>query len=568
MKIRRLIATLCVLAVFNACISAYGVGINESCVASGTKRGVTVGSPATVSHTVPCKGRYRLKVTAETAESGGITITACKNGDIVWSQYIPKANSGTVDVRMLAAQNDEIAFSITPEEGKTPEVSYSYEITSYDGSLPINETAGEQGDGFIVTESTTLLNYIQNAKTNGTRLYAVYNDKEFDMSYSSKQNYWEVNVLKNTAASEFTSYAFFRLTDATADLGRLGGAPNVEIPVTKDGMIHISGKIPGISQWQTEHDIVYDDDGNITSGYYSQNYAGVCTTLYKNGEKLWSSRVGEPSVRYDEEYDTSYFREDIDVVTLVKAGDVLRFSFDAWRRYYNNTSSSPFKADISDVTIDYIKGEPISPVTANKLDNSLVFDLYSKQLTKNQTVIDADIVFSGGEAYLASGEADGIFGQISEVDKYTHSGMVYQKLSQTIEKAGMTAVTVGDRLLIAHEGIPGQYSYAELSRIEAAFCGDAIMTESGAKLELSNLPDKVRIYAKTMSEITSDTAARIYLTGYCNNKLVWADSVPFTLKAGDTVVSKIMELDNTKSYDRLRAFIWTEEMVPLTDNEN
>lgn len=331
----------------------------------------------------------------------------------------------------------------------------------------------------------------------------------------------------------------------------------MEIPITKDGMIHISGKIPGISQWYTEHDAQYDENGNLTSSFYSQNYAGVCTNLYKNDEKLWSSRVGEASVKYDEEYDTSYFREDIDVVTRIKVGDVLRFSFDAWR-------SRKFKADISYVTIDYIMGNPVSSATAQKLDNSLVFDLHSKQLTKNRIVTDADIVFKDKEAYLAGDEANEILGSVSGVDEYTQGGTVYKNLSQTIEKAGMTAVKADDRLLIAHEGISGQYSYDELSRIDAAFSGDEIMTESGAELDFSNLPDKVRIYSEINSEITKDTAAGVYLVGYQNNKLVWVDIVPCTLKPGDTVVSKIMELDNTKSYDSLKVFVWNEELSPLT----
>ncbi len=559
MKIRRLIAMLCVLTVLSACISVYGAGINENCVASGSKQTITVGSPERVSYTVNSDGRYRLKITAETAEESGIMVRAYKNEDIVWMQYIPGANSGTVDVRMLADKNDEIAFSVTSDEGKTARISYSYEITKYNGSLPINETAGNQGDSFKVIESTTLLNYIENAKTNGTRLYAVYNDKEFDMSYSSRQNYWEVNVLGDFGGT-LTSYVFFRLNDSTADLGPFGGSPNVEIPITKDGMIHISGKIPGISQWYTEHDALYDDNGNLISGYYSQNYGGVCTSLYKNDEKLWSSRVGEASVKYDEEYDTSYFRENIDVVTRVKAGDVLRFSFDAWR-------NRKFKADISDVTIDYIEGNPVSSATVKKLDNSLVFDLHSKQLTKNRIVTDADIVFKDKEAYLAGDEADEIFGSVSGVDEYTQGGTVYKNLSQVIEKTGMTAVKAEDRLLIAHEGISGQYSYDELSRIDAAFCGDEIMTESGAELDFSNLPDRVRIYSKIKSEIISDTAAGIYLAGYRDNKLIWVDIATCTLKPGDTVVSKVMELDNTKNYDRLSVFVWSEEMSPLTYNE-
>jgi len=61
-----------------------------------------------------------------------------------------------------------------------------------------------------------------------------------------------------------------------------------------------------------------------------------------------------------------------------------------------------------------------------------------------------------------------------------------------------------------------------------------------------------------------DTAAGVYLVGYQDNKLVWVDIVPCTLKPGDTVVSKIMELDNTKSYNSLKVFVWNGELSPLT----
>lgn len=565
-NIKRLLSLICVFAIFSSCICVCGAGINEKRTAFGSEQNVAVSSDKTINFTVSLNARYRLKLTAETSDSAGIMIKIRKNDKVVRLQYIPKSDFGIVDVRMLAAAGDVIAFDMIPDAGREPVISYEYEITSYDGSLPINETSGGQGDKFTVIESTKLLDYINNAKTNGTKLYAVYNNKKFDMSYSSNQNYWQVNVLRGILNNENGSYVFFRLNGATADLGSQGGSPNVDIPITKDGLIHISGKIPGITVWQTENDATYDDDGNEIPGYYSQNYAGVCSSLFLNGDKLWSSRVGKSSVRYDEEYDSSYFREDIDVVARVKKGDVLRFSFEPWRRYFLGTRSNVFKADISDVSIDYVEGNAISDATEKLLDSSIVFDLYSKQLLQNGTAADADIIFKDGEIYLAVGEASEIFGNISGIEKFVHGRTIYQNLAQTIAATGASAEKIDDRLLIVYDGISGQYSYAELSRIKAAFCGDSIMTEDGSPIELSNPPDKVRLYARTTSTIAADNEAKILLAGYLGGRLVWLRWMPYSLKSGDSVVSKVMELDNTVEYDKLSFYVWTDELIPLASN--
>ena len=565
-NVKRLLSLLCVFAIFSSYICVYGAGINENCTAFGSEQALTVSSAKTINFTVGFNARYRLKLTAETSDAAGIMVKIRKNGKAVRMQYIPKSDSGIVDVRMLAAAGDVIAFDMIPDAGRESVVSYEYVIASYDGSLPINETSGGQGDKFTVTESAGLLDYINNAKTNGTKLYAVYNDKKFDMTYSSNRNYWQVNVLKNILNNENDSYVFIRLDDATADLGSQGGSPNVEIPIMKDGLIHVSGRIPGITVWQTENGTAYDDAGNEIPGYYSQNYAGVCSSLFLNGDKLWSSRVGKSSVRYDEEYDSSYFREDIDVVARVKKGDVLRFSFEPWRRYFRGKKSDVFKADISNVSIDYVEGNAVSAATEKLLDGSIVFDLYTKQLLRNDTVTDADIIFKDGEIYLSINESDEIFGKVSGADKFVRGNTIYQNLTQTIAKAEMSSEKVDDRLLIVYDGISGQYSYAELSRIKAAFCGDSIMTENGSSIDFSNLPDKVRLYARTASVIGADTEARILLAGYFGGKLVSLRCMPCSVKSGDTVVSKVIELDNTEEYDKLSFYVWADELIPLTSN--
>ena len=92
------------------------------------------------------------------------------------------------------------------------------------------------------------------------------------------------------------------------------------------------------------------------------------------------------------------------------------------------------------------------------------------------------------------------------------------------------------------------------------------MTEDGSPIDLSNPPDKVRLYARTTSTITADTEARILLAGYHGDSLAWLRCMPCSLKSGDTVVSKVMELDNTEEYDKLSFYVWTDNLVPLTEN--
>lgn len=563
MKFKKITALACALAIILCGITVMGVGINEQCVASDNKSDVSFTSNITAaSYTAEKSARHRLLMNIQTTESdSGVTVKVYKNYTYVWTQYVCSADSGKVDVRMLMNAGDVMLVTFDADEGCTATVEYDYTISTYDGSLPVNETFQNRGYTFEVSESKKLTDYVANAKTNGSRIYAVYNGCEYDMKYSSSRNYWEVNVLNGIDGSLGECYAFVYPT--YVKLGWISTSPCIDVPVEKDGLVHISGSVPGIVGWMTENDVTEDEDGNSTVGYYTQNYAGVCTSLYKNGEMIWSSRVGSSSVRYDEEYDTSYFSEYMDVVEEVKEGDVLTFSFDQWRRSYKDSRGACFTADISDIKIDYVSGDPISKTTKKKLDNSIVFDIYSKQAAANGETKDVGIVYRDRKPYLRVSDATSLFGSVTGVTSFKQDGVKYQDLLQTIEKAGMLTVEYGENKLIAYKGISGQFSYSELSQLSVGLCDDAIVTTDGSKVDLKNLPKSVRVNVKLSDAVKENINGYVYIVGRKEGGLVYAKPVPVTVTKGDYVVSLATDIECTAELDEMKVYVWTSDMVPM-----
>lgn len=568
MKFKKIIAWACALAIMLCGIAVFGTGVNEQSVASDEKSGVSINASETaVNYTAEKSARHRLLMNVSaTGSDSGVTVKVYKNGKSVWMQYICKETDGCVDVRMLMNDGDTLIATLEAEDDASATVGYDYTISTYDGSVAVNSTFQNRGYSFDVLKSTKLTDYVANAKTNGTRLYAVHNGCEYDMTYSSSRNYWQVNVWKDIKGSMGECYAFIYPT--YVKLGWFSTSPTIDVPVERDGLIHISGSVPGIVQWLNENDVTEDEGGNVTVGYYTQDYAGVCTSLYKNGEKIWSSRVGKGSVRYDEEYDTSYFSEYIDVVEEVKEGDVLTFSFDQWRKSYKESRGSCFTADISDVKIDYVSGDAISETTKKKLDNSLVFDLYSKQVTVDGETQSAEIVFRDGKPYLKVSEAESLFGETTGVTAFKQGGVKYQNLLETIEKAEMVKIESGEGKLIAHSGIEGQFSYSELSQLSAASCDDAIVTTDDKKVDFDNLPSSLKIRTKLKKTVDGDKTAWVFLVGRKDGKLVYVKPVPYNVVKGDiamSVVADIGDMEDTVKCDEFEAYVWSTDMVPLAD---
>lgn len=523
---------------------------------------VWLDEPHTISYTAESAGRYRLRASLATGSGSGVRARVLKNDDTVWTQYIPKSEDGIVDVRMQCAANDALKLVLTPDGGQSAVAVYSLLIKSYEGSLAINETSGGQGDSLENVTAATLMDYITSPNIYGTELYAVFNGKRFDMTKSGDK--WSVNVLKDLDTT-LTSTPTIDVGGKKAILGGLGGSPTVTIPIKQDGLLHISGKISGIYEWLTQNGFTYDDEGQIISeGYYSRNYAGVCTNISLNDEQVWSSRVGESAVRYDELYDTSYFREAVDCLVRVKAGDELTFSFDPWRKAYQTYSNVPFSADLGNVQLSYVKGTPISEALEARLEGSTVFDLYAKEVTQGGATAAADIVLDDGTAYLEENEAQAIFGSDVTADTLNRGEKTYLALTQAIEDAGLCAVSTDGGLVIAHDGISGQYSYSEISRLNAVYGTAEVLAEDGSDIDFSALPQRVRVFAQLSEAQTADKGATLYLAGFKDGVLEYVSRGVLELKSGDEAVSRVITLDDGLTLDEFRVYVWTDDMVPLT----
>ena len=385
MKLSKLIAVFCAITVLITSIAVYAEDSNDS----GTT--ITLGKTETIScGSITAAGQFNpvIDVSVDTG-NGGVAVKVLKNTAVVWKQFVPEGKTVTIDLTIDAVIGDKIEFTMTPEEGKTPTATYNYRFG--DKYSPINTGKSPQNDGCIVKSQKSLGQYIADAADG--EVYVMYNYKRIPMNGSGSE--WSANPLTvhNTGTLGDLNdrpAAYTRLNATTATLGAYGGTPSIDIPITEDGLMKISGAVPGID---------VTEDGV---------YKGVVTNIYKNGEKIWSSRVGDySSVRYDEGYKNSCFNEEIDVVTKVKVGDIITFSFDSWHAKYGNS----YYVNLSDVSLAYIEGDPMGESAKWFFKNSDVYDAERQLLFQEgallfsgDTVQRVDMILQDGEVYIAADE--------------------------------------------------------------------------------------------------------------------------------------------------------------------
>ena len=182
---------------------------------------------------------------------------------------------------------------------------------------------------------------------------------------------------------------------------------------------------------------------------------GTLCRIYKNDEVIWTNRVGgERLVRWDEPYDTSYFSNNINVVTPLNRGDKISFLFNQWRLADNDY------ADFSNVKLSYISGEILSETTKWKLKSDVVFDTENKRVYKDKVFQTADIYSDGGEVYISKDTVNKIFGTNIE----SNSG--YITLFDAVSESGKNVV-IQNELAVVYGGLPMKYGYAELSELNA-----------------------------------------------------------------------------------------------------
>ena len=384
----------------------------------------------------PSTTRYRVCGTIEPKDSrsGGTVLTVKLNGKEVWKQLFPDDKKGSFDVRMRANEGDNIDVELDVAE-YTGYNSANWECnveqlpgTAYCiASTSVNHT-------YAVLDEIKLGSLTGRSSENGVKFYSQSFSRKIPMKYDSSAKKWVSTVSGDTGY--FTSTAAYpgKHYDSV-----------MEYVVEKDGTMRFDGKLApeGASD-------------------------GVISKIWLNDKVVWSSRIGgERVVKWDEPFDTSYFSYEVNAVANVKAGDVLKFTFNQWRLVKSDS------VDLSDVTLRYISGNPLSETTKWKLGRSVVVDTEQKTVRKDGAVVSADVFVDNGTTYISATDAMNLFGDFS-VETKSFDGVEYVPVRSVAEGMGKSVVWAADRFVLAHDGIPVLFTWAELSEIETALEGGVL----------------------------------------------------------------------------------------------
>lgn len=378
--------------------------------------------------------RYRVKGSLKTTDNrgGGTVVTIYKNNEPVWKQLCPENTDNEIDVRMRASKGDTIDLEIGVDKfGGFNYAEYELEISKLPGVDYNAKASTSKGNTYGVLEEISLSSLIGDKQNNGARYYAEKNDVLFLMD-AYQNGTWsstEDNTFQSTPC---------KITNKTVTVGKNDAV--IEVDVKKDGVIKFTGNLslPGTSD-------------------------GMAVTLYKNGEAIWCNRVGGlRSVRWNEPFDVSYFINELNAVTDVKAGDVLTFRFNRWRLHTGDTMN------IEDVKMSYISGKPLSKTTQWKLDQSVVIDTKEKVAHKEGKAIPVDVYLENGVSYILAEDAKALY------DNVNGDGKVYLPIRTVAESNGQSVTWAADRLVLTHDYIEVFFGYPELSEIKTAIKGGVL----------------------------------------------------------------------------------------------
>lgn len=390
-------------------------------------------------YTAESYGNYRVTATLSNDNilGGGILVTLMKNNEPVWKQLCPESEKSNIDVRMLLEKDDviDVVVGVARYEGyNLSEWSCEIEKTFHD---PICNASTSVGGSVYEEESFTLGSLVTQTPQN-TRIYSLWYDTPRDMKWDATAKRW------NSTISGDGGY----ISETTVHPGTKSDSV-IEYTVQKDGLIKIDGSV-GV---RTDSD-------------------GVLTKVYLNGNEIWSNRVGgERSVKWDEEFGTSYFINETGVYAEVKAGDILTFSFGRWKIIQVD------ETDISQIKIAYVDDKVISKTTAWKLENSSVIDTTYKTVRIGDEVKAADVLINNGTTY-ATADTLKLFG----VSEFGDTAVVlndkeYYPLRKAVEASGNNVTWAADRYVIVYDGIPVRFGWQELSEIAIS------VKRGGGKLE-------------------------------------------------------------------------------------
>lgn len=403
---------------------------------------------------IPADGRYRIygKISSKDKNGGGNVIRIYKNDELLREQVALSGEDTLIDLRVLCEINDKIDIEVEVAEYEGFNYSkWDVKIENIPGTIRDCETTTTAGYTYGVLSSALLSDYIAGAEKNGTKLYTEVYGKAYPMVYDAQSKRWQESIkdtsgitkIPKSSRESLDNYieritindaGYVNSTTVSATKNWTPGSVTViEVPVTETGTMLIDGNFK----------LSYANDAELVK-------------VYLNDECVWSNRVGgEESISFDEPYDTKYFIDNIHTVLNVKSGDNLEFRFGKWR---NNISEET--VDISDVNIRYIEGNVLSKTTKWKLNNSVVVDTQNGKIFNNGQVVSNGAYVENGTTYITSKAANELLG-------YTGTEGEYVSLRTAAENTSHSVVWAAGRYVIVHMGIPGMYTWNELSEIRA-----------------------------------------------------------------------------------------------------
>ena len=399
------------------------------------------------------QGRYRLfgKISSKDKNGGGNVIKIYKNDKLIREQLCLCGEDTLIDLRMLCEKNDvvDIEVGIAEYEGFNYS-TWNLELVNIPGTIRDLANTTTSGYSYNVVSSTKLSDYIAGAQTNGVGLFTEINEIRYPMAYDDAAKRWEETSVDNTGVTRIPKNSRETLEEykeriVIKDAGYVssniicstknwnpGSYTVIDVPITESGCLLVSGNFR----------LTQETDAELVK-------------VYLNDECVWSNRIGgEESISYDEPYDTKYFIDNIHTLLNVSEGDVLSFRFNKWRKH-----SAAETVDISNVKLQYVEGGVLSKTTKWKLENSVVIDTLTGNVYVDGKCKYSGAYLSNGSTYIPSNVANELFGYDAE----STSGAVAVRTAT--ENSQNTVVWIANRYAVVHGGIPGMFTWNEMSEI-------------------------------------------------------------------------------------------------------
>ena len=396
------------------------------------------------AYTILSEGTYRIYGTVNNSNSYDNYVCIYKNGEII-SQRPCIAGEETIFEVTVQATKDDVIMIESYANILNPYIASDWDlgISVSDGVAIVSDETTISGTKYDIIRTETLSDSVSQ-----DNVYIRIMGKEYAMTSDGDRYISPVAITRTMSKqpvslrADFNDYIKEReLSDsgyvtatrvASSSYPASGTETKIKVPVEEDGTIVISGLF----------NFINSVDGELIK-------------VYKNDELIWSNRIGgEVSQRWDEEFDTKYFINQIDVATNVVEGDEIIFTFNRWRR-----NSNLEYIDISDIDIRYVSDFGLSKSTAWKLKNSAYFDVIKKIAYINgEKVENADIEYVNGEIVIGAELAELAFG-------YSGNDLSVAVIADSL---GKTVVAVEDGVVIVHAGLPGMFTWNEISEIKTA----------------------------------------------------------------------------------------------------